>query len=351
MKLPSLKRLTPLLAAAVLLAGLRLWPHAPLEQAVTSSRVVLADDGSLLRMTLADDGQYRLWLPLERMSPSLVEALLLKEDRNFYWHPGINPPALLRAALATYSGGQRQGGSTLSMQLARRLWDLNTRQVPGKLQQMALALWLEARYSKHDILEAYLNLAPMGGNIEGAEAASRIYFGKSAAQLSLSEALALAVIPQQPGRRARFGPSLQNARLRLMADWRETYPQDPRNDSLLDLPLEARNRQQIPFLAPHLSEQLLASQPGNELNSTLNLPLQQLLERLITGFIAERRSTGVENATAILIDSRDQSVKALVGSADYLSTSLHGQVNGVLSRRSPGSTLKPFLYGLALDQG
>lgn len=95
MKLPSLKRLTPLLAAAVLftgtLAGLRWWPHAPLEQAVTSSRVVLADDGALLRMTLAQDGQYRLWLPLERMSPSLVEALLLKEDRNFYWHPGINP--------------------------------------------------------------------------------------------------------------------------------------------------------------------------------------------------------------------------------------------------------------------
>jgi penicillin-binding protein 1C len=207
LKLPSLKRLAPLLAAALVLAGLRLWPHAPLERAVTSSRVVLADDGSLLRMTLADDGQYRLWLPLERISPSLVEALLLKEDRNFYWHPGINPPALLRAALATYSGGQRQGGSTLSMQLARRLWDLNTRQVPGKLQQMALALWLEARYSKHDILEAYLNLAPMGGNIEGAEAASRIYFGKAAAQLSLSEALALAVIPQQPGRRARFGPS------------------------------------------------------------------------------------------------------------------------------------------------
>jgi len=89
-----------------------------------------------------------------------------------------------------------------------------------------------------------------------------------------------------------------------MNDWRATYPQDPRNDSLLDVPLEARNRQQIAFLAPHLSEQLLASQPRNELNSTLNLPLQQLLERLISGFIAERRGTGVENATAILIDSR-----------------------------------------------
>jgi penicillin-binding protein 1C len=343
--------LTVGLAVGVVLLGLRIWPHAPLAEATSSSRQVLADDGSLLRMTLAADGQYRVWLPLERISPSLVQALLLKEDQNFFWHPGINPPALLRAATATYRGGQRQGGSTLSMQLARRLWHLNTRQIPGKLQQMALALWLEARYSKHDILEAYLNLAPMGGNIEGAEAASRIYFGKPASQLSLSEALALAVIPQQPGRRANFGPSLQNARLRLMAHWRQTYPEDPRNSSLLELPLEARNRQQIPFLAPHLSEQLLATQTGNELNSTLNLPLQQLLERLITGFIAERKSTGIENATAILVDTRDQSVKALIGSADYLSTALHGQVNGILARRSPGSTLKPFLYGLALDQG
>lgn len=330
---------------------LRLWPHAPLQEAAPTSRVVLAEDGTLLRMTLASDGQYRLWLPLERISPSLVQALLLKEDRNFYYHPGINPPALLRAALATYSGGLRQGGSTLSMQLARRLYDLNTRRVPGKLQQMALALWLEARYSKHDILEAYLNLAPMGGNIEGAEAASRIYFGKPADQLSLSQALALAVIPQQPTRRAAFTDGLQQARLRLMDAWREAYPDDPRNQSLLALPLEARSRQQLPFLAPHLSEQLLAAHAGNELHSTLNLPLQRLLERLIQGYIGEKRELGVENATAILLDTRDQSVKALVGSADYFSRSIQGQVNGVLARRSPGSTLKPFLYGLAIDQG
>lgn len=340
-----------LLAGAACLGLLRVWPHAPLQEAAPSSRVVLAEDGSLLRMTLANDGQYRLWLPLERIAPSLVDALLLKEDRHFYYHPGVNPPALWRAALATYSGGLRQGGSTLSMQLARRLYGLNTRRVPGKLQQMALALWLEARYSKHDILEAYLNLAPMGGNIEGAEAASRIYFAKPAAQLSLSEALALAVIPQQPTRRAAFSADLQQARLRLMDAWRQAYPDDPRNPSLLELPLEARSRQQLPFLAPHLSEQLLTAYPGNELHSTLNLPLQRLLERLIQGYIGEKRELGVDNAVAILLDSRDQSVKALVGSADYFSLPIQGQVNGVLARRSPGSTLKPFLYGLAIDQG
>lgn len=183
------------LAAASLLLALRLWPHAPLREAAPLSRMVLAENGELLRMTLARDGQYRLWVPLERIAPAMIEALLLKEDRHFYRHPGVDPTALVRAAMATYGGGMRQGGSTLSMQLARRLYDLNSRQIPGKLQQIALALWIEARHSKHDILEAYLNLAPMGGNIEGVEAASRIYFGKAAAQLSLSEALALAVIP------------------------------------------------------------------------------------------------------------------------------------------------------------
>lgn len=338
---------------AVLLLGflaLRLCPHAPLREAAPLSRLVLAENGELLRMTLASDGQYRLWLPLEEIAPAMVEAQLLKEDRNFHWHPGVDPGALVRAALATYGGGMRQGGSTLSMQLARRLYHLNSRSIPGKLQQIALALWLEARHSKHDILEAYLNLAPMGSNIEGVEAASRIYFGKSAAQLSLSEALALAVIPQQP-RRGRFGQDLQRARLQLMAQWRLEHTDDPRNDGLLELPLMARTRQQLPFRAPHLSEQLLASHPDDTLHSTLDMTLQTRLERLIGQFVGDHRRLGVHNASAILVDSRDQAVKAMVGSADYFDTTIHGQVNGAQARRSPGSTLKPFLYGLALDQG
>ncbi|WP_068829516.1 penicillin-binding protein 1C [Pseudomonas sp. BMS12] len=334
----------------LLLLTLRLWPHAPLREAAPLSRMVLAENGELLRMTLASDGQYRLWLPLERIAPAMVEAQLLKEDRNFYRHPGVDPGALLRAAMATYGGGMRQGGSTLSMQLARRLYGLNSRQIPGKLQQIALALWLEARHSKHDILEAYLNLAPMGGNIEGVEAASRIYFGKSASQLSLSEALALAVIPQQP-RRGRFGPALQRARLQLMAQWRQAHADDPRNAGLLELPLTARTRRQLAFRAPHLSEQLLASRAGDELHSTLDPRLQKRLERLIQQFVGDHHRQGVRNATAILVDSRDQAVKAMVGSADYFAADIHGQVNGVQARRSPGSTLKPFLYGLALDQG
>lgn len=334
----------------LLLLALRLWPHASLREAAPLSRLVLAENGELLRMTLASDGQYRLWVPLERIAPAMIEAQLLKEDRYFYWHPGVDPSALLRATLATYGGGMRQGGSTLSMQLTRRLYTINSRSIPGKLQQIVLAMWLEARHSKHDILEAYLNLAPMGGNIEGVEAASRIYFGKSAQQLSLSEALALAVIPQQPGR-GHFGPALQQARLQLMSKWRQEHADDPRNDGLLELPLAARTRQQLAFRAPHLSEQLLASREGDELHSTLDLQLQRRLEQLIHQFVNDHRRQGVRNATAILVDSRDQAVKALVGSADYFNASINGQVNGVQARRSPGSTLKPFLYGLAIDQG
>lgn len=339
------------LVLTLLLLALRLWPQPPLREAAPLSRVVLSEDGALLRLTLASDGQYRLWVPLERVAPSLVEAMLLKEDRHFFRHPGVNPAALLRAARETWGGGMRQGGSTLSMQLARRLYGLDSRTIPGKLQQIGLALWLEARYSKRDILEAYLNLAPMGGNIEGMESASRIYFNKPSSELSLAEALALAVIPQQPGRRGHFGPSLQRARLDLLAEWRRVYPDDPRNAAPLELPISARTRAQLPFRAPHLAELLLARHSGAELHSTLSLPLQQQLERQIAQFVAQNRSRGIENASALLIDSRDQSVKALVGSADYFNAAIHGQVNGITARRSPGSTLKPFLYGLAIDQG
>lgn len=183
------------LAAVFVLALLRLWPHAALSETVGSSRAVYAQGGELMRLTLAADEQYRLWVPLERISPTLVDAVLLYEDRRFYGHPGVNPAALARSAWRIASGERRQGGSTLTMQLARRVYGIDSRTPTGKVAQIFAALWLEARFSKHDILEAYLNTAPYGGNIEGVQAASLIYFRKDAAKLSLPEALTLAVIP------------------------------------------------------------------------------------------------------------------------------------------------------------
>ena len=158
-----------------MLAAVRLWPRLPLSDAQPQSTAVYDANGRLLRLVLADDQRYRLWLPLQEMPQTLRDAVLLHEDAWFYRHPGVNPASLLRAAWTTYAGGgARVGGSTITMQLARLRWRLQTRSPGGKLVQIARALQLEAGYSKDDILEAYLNLAPYGGNIEGVGAASLI---------------------------------------------------------------------------------------------------------------------------------------------------------------------------------
>lgn len=342
------------LTAALLCLGaaLRLVPAPPLAGVAPNSHLLRGAEGTILRLTLASDGQYRLWTPLAAMAPAVIEALLLKEDRYFYCHPGINPLALARAAWRTYGQGLRQGGSTLTMQLARRLYRLNTRQLAGKLKQIALALWLEGRYSKAALLEAYCNLAPMGGNIEGVAAAARIYFAKEAGALSVAEALALAVMPQDPSRRARFGAEQQQARRRLAPQWQQLHPDQGPQATLSDQVLVGLDRRHLPFLAPHLTDQLLKDAgPEAVIDTTLDPQKQRLIERLLGQYLNEHRHQGLTNAVVLLVDRRDLGVKALVGSANYFDAAIQGQVNGVRAKRSPGSTLKPLVYGLALDQG
>lgn len=340
-----------LITLAALLLGLRLFPSEPLLNIAPSSREVLASNGSLLRITLARDDQYRLWQPLANISPNMIQAMLLKEDRYFYYHPGINPIALLRAISATYIGGNRQGASTLTMQLARRIYNIKSHEVPGKLHQILAAFWLELRYSKHDILEAYLNLAPMGGNIEGVEAASEIYFHKHAKELSLNEALSLAVMPQSPALRAHFGADFQAAHDRLAKLWQQSYPDDSRNNGLVALTATGYDRSNIPFLAPHFSRHMLSQYTNTVIHSTLDRHLQRILERRLQQYIASKKLKGITNAAALLIDSRTQAIKSWVGSADFFNAEINGQVDGITAQRSPGSTLKPFLYGLGFDQG
>lgn len=152
---------------ALLLAAIRLWPHPPLWQGLPQSSVYYDRHGALLRITLANDDRYRLWTPLEQVSPLAVRGLLLHEDRWFYYNPGFNPVSLMRGFWRSYvAGGKMQGGSTISMQLARMRWHLNTRTPGGKVLQVLRAVQLELSYSKRDILEAYLNYAPYGRNIE-----------------------------------------------------------------------------------------------------------------------------------------------------------------------------------------
>jgi len=181
--------LVPLVALLTIVSAvgtLRYWPRESLQQQIESSTAVFDRKGRLLRLTLARDEQYRLWTSIDDVSPQFVETLLLHEDRHFYWHLGFNPYSFVRAALSTYTGGPRVGGSTLTMQLARLKYRLNTRSIPGKLEQIARAVHLELLYSKRELLEAHLNLMPYGGNVQGVGTASLVYFNKRADQLDIA---------------------------------------------------------------------------------------------------------------------------------------------------------------------
>ncbi len=338
------------------ICGIRLWPHAPLADRIPLSTGVWSADGELLRMTRSADDHYRLWVPLTQISPLLVEAFLLKEDRWFYWHAGVNPIALGRAAFRSYSGGARQGGSTITMQLARLTYRLNTRTPAGKLRQMTLAIWLEARYSKRDLLEAYLNIVPFGANIQGVGAATQIYFGKAPDRVSLGEALTLAVIPQRPAARAGRGLSetgLLAARAQLGALWLQQHGGDEAARRQIALPIVARPRLAMPWQAPHFVDAVLAGRDAGagRIDTTIDAGLQRLVERQVQSHLERQGDRGIHNMAALVVDTRDMAVKAWVGSADYWNEGIDGQVNGVTAKRSPGSTLKPFVYALALDQG
>jgi penicillin-binding protein 1C len=347
-----------LLAVAVVTTAtvicIRFAPRAPLSARIPSSIAIFDEQGRLLRLTLASDEQYRLWTPLEEVPAEFVDALLMHEDQYFYRHAGFNPAALARAAVSSYSGGPRIGGSTITMQLARLMYGLNTRSVSGKLQQIARALQLEMCYSKGDLLEAHLNLMPYGGNIQGIGAASLIYFDKAAARLDLAESLALVLIPQSPARRAPLGlegEELRSARQRLFARWIEEHPQAADSAQHVAMPLQFGTLRGLPFDAPHFADYVMKNARGNAIRTTLDSRLQALTERVLAHYVRQRSSTGIHNASALLVDYRDMSVRAMVGSADFSSAQIDGQVNGTLAKRSPGSALKPFIYALAIDQG
>lgn len=335
----------------------RLLPKPPLSSLVPSSRSVTAAGGELLRLTLAADGQFRLWTPLVEISPAMAEAMQIYEDRGFRWHPGVNPWALLRASGSTWSGGRRMGGSTISMQLARRLYGIDSRSIAGKLRQIGGAIWLELRYSKNEILEAYLNTAPFGGNIEGVGAASLIYLNKPARQLNAAEAINLAVIPQNPKKRLREAaprlatPELLEARQRLAAIWAGVFPDSAQLVSQAALDVTLKPRSALPFRAPHFTDYLLRQTTEREVRGSIELKIQTVFERVISEYLKSRADKGLDNASAVLVDTSTMQVRALVGSSDYRNEAIAGQVNGVFAKRSPGSTLKPFIYGLALDQG
>ncbi|MDR3163383.1 MAG: penicillin-binding protein 1C [Helicobacteraceae bacterium] len=340
----------------------RLFPKEPLREGLLFSAAYFDSEGALMRLILAKDDRHRLWTPLSKTPRMLIDATLLREDRYFYYHPGFNPFSLIRGAWVTYvKGGSRQGGSTLTMQLARMRYGLNTKTIGGKLEQIARSIWLEMRYSKDEILEAYLNYAPYGRNIEGIGAASLIYFDKPPGELALTEALTLSVIPQSPTIRVDKNTSYADGRLlearnELFKAYRERFKTDDDEAALFTLPIKLRRIEELPFRAPHFVEALaredyMAGRSPQVIQTTIEPDLQTLLETHIKNYAQRNASIGVNNAAAVLVDTRNMRIIAAVGSANYFDDAISGRINGLSIKRSPGSALKPFIYALAIDQG
>ena len=346
------------IASAFVLAAWVLVPKPELYEDISFSTLVMDRQGNPLKLLAAKDERYRLFTPLEDIAPVVREATLLYEDRHFHRHPGVNPVALLRAAWTTYVRRSRiVGGSTITMQLARLRFDLDTRSLAGKLAQMVRALQLERHYGKAEIEEAYLNLAPYGGSIEGVGTAARVYFDKPASALNRGEAMSLAVIPQSPAARfpvtAAGRARLLAARDRLAAAWSASSRQQDDAETVARALLEPvfRSPAELPGYAPHFVRDHVALTGAAEIRTSLDLDLQRLLENRVRDYVDRRRRDGIQNATALLIDHQRMEALALVGSRDFFDADIAGQVNGVRARRSPGSTLKPLLFGLALDRG
>ncbi len=323
------------------------------------SNAIYDEHHHLLRLTLTQDQKYRLFVPLKDISPLLKETTILQEDKYFYDHPGVNIIALMKAGWETYVLHHRQGASTIAMQVAHLAFHLNTHNFPGKIQQIIRALQIEWHYSKPQILEAYLNLAPYGNNIEGIGAASLIYYHQDAKNLTLAQALTLSVIPQNPTKRGintLHYQKLKKARNNLFQRWLVVHPQDINLKPQIELPLANYTISELPFLAPHFVNEILKSPlPMRErvrgITTTLNLNLQTEIESTLKSYLNQKAKLGINNASILLVDTNTMEVKALIGSGGFLNKNIDGQVDGTLAKRSPGSTLKPFIYALALEQG
>lgn len=352
-------------ALLVIYAIIKIFFSPPLLSDTHFGRAYFDRNGNLMRITLSADDKYRLFTPLSDISEYVQRATILYEDKYFKFHPGVNPVALVRAAKNYFTSGARPvGASTITMQVARIKYDLDTRKIPGKLIQIAAAIYIDLFYSKDEILEAYLNLAPYGGNIESIGAASLIYFGKPARDLTKIEAITLSTIPQNPTKRGLNTDAglanIMNMRGDLVRRWIDINPTDAGLETLANMPLNVRTTRDLPFYAPHFINYEISQRRNywNDLgardsvvNTTLDLNLQRAMERTLQNQINSRAHLGIHNAAAILVNYKTMETLAYIGSANYFDKSIYGENDGVHARRSPGSTLKPLIYATAVDMG
>ncbi|ABD88093.1 penicillin-binding protein 1C [Rhodopseudomonas palustris] len=326
----------------------------PLEAARQVSTSVVDRNGKLLRAYAMADGRWRL--PVHGATDvdrRYLDLLLAYEDKRFYSHHGVDPLALGRAAWQLLTHGRIvSGGSTITMQLARLLEPRRERSVHAKLRQMVRALQLERQLSKNQILDLYLTLAPYGGNLEGIRAASIGYLGKEPKRLSLAESALLVALPQSPETRRldRHPAAARAARDRVLDRMVEDGVLSGDDAAQAKAVALARQRTPMPMLAPHSADQAMAAGKGA---ATIRLTLDAAIQRALEALARDRAAAlGPDISIALLaVDNASGEILARVGSPDYFDNRRAGQVDMSRAVRSPGSTLKPFIYGLAFEDG
>ena len=318
------------------------------------ARVVSDREGAPLRIFLPADGIARWPVPAGEASPLLARALVASEDRWLGWHPGVNPLAVLRAAWTNLRAGRVvSGASTIPMQLAR-LAEPRPRTLAAKLVEAFRAVQLTRRLSTDELLRRYLDLAPFGANLEGVGAAAWFWFGKGPGDLSLGEAALLTALPRSP---AAYDPRRHPEAARRARD--RVLEQLAGRDAFDAAALARARRQPLPdalratpFAAPHFAQWVDAASDGAPRTATtLDARVQRRVEALVAARVGGLRRQGIGNAAVVVLENATRAVRAMVGSASFFEEGRPGQVNGALARRSPGSTLKPWLYAQAFDRG
>ncbi|WP_295388355.1 penicillin-binding protein 1C [uncultured Thiodictyon sp.] len=354
------RRLTLILSGAALLA-LAVWlglttlvDRTPVPNLqVPTSTLVLDRDGRLLRPFTVERGRWRLPVDLAAVDPRFIKLLLAVEDRRFCIHHGVDPLALVRAAAQLATRGHIvSGGSTLTMQLARLIDGGGTRSAGGKVRQALAALALERSADKAQILAAYLTVAPYGGNLEGLRAGSLAWFGKEPKHLTTAEAAFLVALPQAPEARRpdRDPAAARRARDRVLGRALALGLIDAEAAAAARREPVPTGRRPFPMLAPHLGTRLALAFPGRAVHrTTLDAGLQGRLETL-----AAERAAAIDPRVSVAILAADHGsgeVLATVGSAGLFDGDRQGHVDMTRALRSPGSTLKPLIYGLAFESG
>ncbi|MCP4021656.1 MAG: penicillin-binding protein 1C [Desulfobacteraceae bacterium] len=318
----------------------------------TWSTLVTARDGTPLRAFADKNGVWRYPVSLDEVSPLYLKALLTYEDRWFYSHSGVNPFSLIRALFQSIRAGRVvSGGSTLTMQVARIIHPHN-RTIVGKCSQILRALQLETRLTKDEILKLYLNLAPFGSNIEGVQTASFVWLGKPALELSHAEAALLAVLPQAPSfyrpdrhpKRAQKARDKVLSRLEKFSVWTKKTVAEAKREPVIALRF-------IPPVTAPLAARRLYFTHGKQpkIISTLDYDFQIHVQNMIRDYASSLGEK--QSVAALVVNHKTLETKAYAGSADFTNPARKGHVDMVKATRSPGSALKPFLYGLALDEG